>query len=842
MRADSYIIFSIFKKDLRGLLPLVLLTAGLFAAEAVLAAVELEELGPLMGLLQQYIPWLCLFACTILLIAVFQQDPAASLSHDWLTRPISARNLFLAKSLFLFLAIFVPMTIARFAVNIYHGLSLMESFLEASFIEKSWTLIVAPLVVAAAILSRSLLHCIGVLMGLLLVLLIIASVTPASSAPNPDAFGSESTMSSLDWLIGNLLALLLFGVCGAVYYLQYHSRKSKPAWIAFGATMVVSGLVINSIMRAPSWATAFAIQQSVVSKPALAVQNSLSLDGVSACFPASVINPETAGDQTVGAQHYSERQFARAGAGALSFVTSTTSRGIPENWRVMPLKATISYSADSLNSPIKLLPSGNADANPITPHNNGSSLFWLIPAELTQQLADDPTTQLKMDHSLGLLSPTRFEIETDNVRRHFPKLGYCSAKLNTIQNQVEIDCFKRGIQPALISAELVDIPASRVDSGRPNFSPAWLQLLDGEHYELTVQSPTLVDSSTVILTAYELEGFFNKQKKSPGMLGAAMSSCPLDIEYLTSQSSWGDKSPHETNFITVERDLRLEVLDWGGTGTTLVLLAGGGATAHSYDELAQRLTDNYHVIAITRRGFGASSKPDYGYDIARLSQDVLEVLDSLEIDSSILVGHSLAGHELSLLGAQHPERFSGLIYLDAGYDNSQKDKPDARLFDLLPPSPGATPSDLVSYEAALKYSMRLGGAALPEGEMMASVDFSTGTMSSDPRLADAIMAGLEPPEYEKILLPALSIYAIDQASPEDYIKPWFDRNDPLVQSTVEELYQIRSTYQVEQIQQFGDRVRHSEVIVIENSKHWVFLVNEDEVVSAIDSFVEKNRL
>src|SRR5262245_44669519 len=36
-------------------------------------------------------------------------------------------------------------------------------------------------------------------------------------------------------------------------------------------------------------------------------------------------------------------------------------------------------------------------------------------------------------------------------------------------------------------------------------------------------------------------------------------------------------------FVPVDANVRLEVLDWGGTGKTIVLLAGGGNTAHVFD-------------------------------------------------------------------------------------------------------------------------------------------------------------------------------------------------------------------------------------------------------------------
>jgi non-heme chloroperoxidase len=58
----------------------------------------------------------------------------------------------------------------------------------------------------------------------------------------------------------------------------------------------------------------------------------------------------------------------------------------------------------------------------------------------------------------------------------------------------------------------------------------------------------------------------------------------------------------QTQFVDVQPDVKLEVLDWGGTGRNLVLLAGLGNTAHVFDSLGPMLAAHYHVIGITRRG------------------------------------------------------------------------------------------------------------------------------------------------------------------------------------------------------------------------------------------------
>jgi len=54
-------------------------------------------------------------------------------------------------------------------------------------------------------------------------------------------------------------------------------------------------------------------------------------------------------------------------------------------------------------------------------------------------------------------------------------------------------------------------------------------------------------------------------------------------------ASWRDPSPHAVRFVTVEKGVQLEVLDWGGSGRPVVLLAGGGNTAHVFDGFAPKL-------------------------------------------------------------------------------------------------------------------------------------------------------------------------------------------------------------------------------------------------------------
>jgi len=170
------------------------------------------------------------------------------------------------------------------------------------------------------------------------------------------------------------------------------------------------------------------------------------------------------------------------------------------------------------------------------------------------------------------------------------------------------------------------------------------------------------------------------------------------------QSTWYDRSPHRVQLISVDENVKLEVLDWGGTGRSVVLLAALGNTAHVYDDFAPKLAGMYHVYGITRRGYGASSAPDFGYSADRLGDDVLAVIDALKLDRPVLAGNSLAGEELSSVGSRHPERVAGLIYLDAAYSYAYYDRTQGDLFfDLI---------DLERKLAQLHLSLPAGASAL----------------------------------------------------------------------------------------------------------------------------------
>jgi len=134
----------------------------------------------------------------------------------------------------------------------------------------------------------------------------------------------------------------------------------------------------------------------------------------------------------------------------------------------------------------------------------------------------------------------------------------------------------------------------------------------------------------------------------------------------TAPKPWSDPSPHKVGFVTAN-GVRLNYLDWGGSGPTLILIHGIFANPHWLDDLAPAFTDRFHVIAYARRGHG-ESEAKIPYDTATLTEDLRGLMDALGIAKANLVGWSMGGNEITAMAGAHPERVKRIVYFDGAYD------------------------------------------------------------------------------------------------------------------------------------------------------------------------------
>lgn len=303
---------------------------------------------------------------------------------------------------------------------------------------------------------------------------------------------------------------------------------------------------------------------------------------------------------------------------------------------------------------------------------------------------------------------------------------------------------------------------------------------------------------------------------------------------------WRDPSPHRVQLVPVENGVTLEVLDWGGTGTPIVLLAGY-LSAHAYDDFAPQLASLGHVYGITRRGLGASSHPASGYTAQRSAEDVLKVLDTLKLDHPVLAGHSFGGQDLTTLAAAYPERVAALIYLNSAEDPTVTD------YGVKPPDPQKLPAamrvppkpDLRSFQAYRDWQRQTQGCALPESELRnlyaANPDGSLGAYLVTRTVRDALFHGLQKPDYARIRIPVLAIFA---ALPglEDQLRRYPPRNQE-ERTALEQQHQFDLAIQQRHIQDLKTGIPAARIVELPGANFYIFLSNPADLLREIRTFL-----
>ncbi len=104
-----------------------------------------------------------------------------------------------------------------------------------------------------------------------------------------------------------------------------------------------------------------------------------------------------------------------------------------------------------------------------------------------------------------------------------------------------------------------------------------------------------------------------------------------------------------------------------GAGRPVVLIHGWPLSGASWEkQVPALLSAGYRVVTYDRRGFGASSKPAYGYDYDTLAQDLHKVITKLDLQDAALAGFSMGGGEVArYLSVYGSERVKKAVFLSA---------------------------------------------------------------------------------------------------------------------------------------------------------------------------------
>jgi pimeloyl-ACP methyl ester carboxylesterase len=338
------------------------------------------------------------------------------------------------------------------------------------------------------------------------------------------------------------------------------------------------------------------------------------------------------------------------------------------------------------------------------------------------------------------------------------------------------------------------------------------------------------------------------------MIGAsACISCSLILLLLASPplAAQRDTTSHRVQFVTVENDVRLETIDWGGSGRPIVFLAGLGDNAHVFDRFAPKLTDRYHVYGITRRGFPPSSVAKSGYLADSLADDALAVIDSLHLDHPVLIGHSIAGSELSSIGERHPDRVSGLVYLDAGWEYAFYDPslegagpftiPDvvrrlSLIFDAFAPLTYAQRAAMIRQMADTTLPLLIRDLR-PWGDDLAEAPDANVLPKAPPRdpVQDAVIFGEQ--RHTKVRAPVLAFFVAP--APPRHGPPPTINGKTLSDSARRVLDDSLSlSVRIPKINAFQRGIPQAKVVILPHANHYIFRSNEEQVLGEIRVFID----
>jgi pimeloyl-ACP methyl ester carboxylesterase len=103
-----------------------------------------------------------------------------------------------------------------------------------------------------------------------------------------------------------------------------------------------------------------------------------------------------------------------------------------------------------------------------------------------------------------------------------------------------------------------------------------------------------------------------------------------------------------------------------GKGFPLLLLHGWPQTSHAWRKVLPLLAADFRVYAPDMPGFGASSKPDRGFDKKQVAGDFADFMETLGHRQFLVAGHDMGGQVAYPLAAMNRERVKALAFIESG--------------------------------------------------------------------------------------------------------------------------------------------------------------------------------
>lgn len=239
------------------------------------------------------------------------------------------------------------------------------------------------------------------------------------------------------------------------------------------------------------------------------------------------------------------------------------------------------------------------------------------------------------------------------------------------------------------------------------------------------------------------------------------------------------------------KNININYLDYGNkNGDALVLLHGWGQNLEMMLPFAKPFSQSYHIIIIDLPGFGRSEIPNLVLSIEDYADIIKELLDSLNIKTPILIGHSFGGQIALFYSSKYGVK--KLILLASPFRPRKVKKTfKSRLFHIIKKTP------------ILKNHLEY---------------FKSRFGSTDYRNAKGVMRDIlvkkvnldMTNELEKVLCPTLIVWGT---------------NDTAVP--------------VDDASFLKEHIINSELIIYENASHYAYLERLEDLVKSLKEFLER---
>lgn len=112
--------------------------------------------------------------------------------------------------------------------------------------------------------------------------------------------------------------------------------------------------------------------------------------------------------------------------------------------------------------------------------------------------------------------------------------------------------------------------------------------------------------------------------------------------------------------------VEIQLAVWEGGQQNVLCVHGLTSNCRCWDGIAASLAPQHRILAMDLRGRGRSGHPAAGYDMNHHCLDIQALINSLQLGSVVVMGHSLGAFITLTFAARYPQHVQRIVLVDGG--------------------------------------------------------------------------------------------------------------------------------------------------------------------------------